>query len=234
MTTPAAAPTPTTPAATPAPAAPSVSAAATVATPAPASDTALTPPTDTNAGKEGAQPGAEAAPTEKPDAKPDAEKPADLDIKLPEGVQADAVSLDEFKALAKETGLKGEVAQKMVDLHLKAMSAAEARGTEAYTQQQKVWADQRKSDKEYGGTNYEANLKTAQQAVAKFASPEFRQFLAASKLGNHPELVRAFYRVGKAMAEDSVAGATSEPAGPPSEESKLRARYPSLFPNSQE
>jgi hypothetical protein len=40
-----------------------------------------------------------------------------------------------------------------------------------------------------------------------FATPELRTLLNESGLGNHPEIIRAFYRAGKAISEDGfVAG----------------------------
>lgn len=38
----------------------------------------------------------------------------------------------------------------------------------------------------------------------KFGSPELKQYLNETGLGNHPELVRIFANIGKAMSEDGL------------------------------
>jgi len=40
----------------------------------------------------------------------------------------------------------------------------------------------------------------------KFGTPELTKLLNASGMGNHPEIIRAFYRAGKAISEDSFVG----------------------------
>ena len=36
-----------------------------------------------------------------------------------------------------------------------------------------------------------------------FGTPELRDVLNMTGLGNHPEIIRAFYRAGKAISEDA-------------------------------
>lgn len=142
-------------------------------------------------------------------AKADKAQQADVEVKLPDGVEADADLIGKFKPLAKELGLKSEQAQKLVDLYVGALKSGTEKHRASQEQQLKTWTDQVKADKDIGGANLEANTKAAQAAVRKFGSPALLQFLEATGLGSHPELVRAFAKVGKAMAEDSVAGAAS-------------------------
>lgn len=66
------------------------------------------------------------------------------------------------------------------------------------------WGTATKEDKEIGGEKFEANLTRAKQAMDKFATPELREFLETSGMGNHPELIRVFVKVGAAMSEDSL------------------------------
>ncbi|MEC7472463.1 MAG: hypothetical protein VX946_03765 [Pseudomonadota bacterium] len=42
------------------------------------------------------------------------------------------------------------------------------------------------------------------KAIEKFGSPELRQVLNDSGLGNHPELVKFCHRIGKAISDDSL------------------------------
>lgn len=134
-----------------------------------------------------------------------AEVPADYQpFTLPEGVQVDEEMLGEFKAVAKDLKLSQEQAQRLADLQAKSV----AKQQESLRSVQAQWAEQSKSDKEFGGDNLKENLGVAEQALNKFAPPELRQLLKDTGLANHPDMIRTFVRVGKAISEDSkvVAG----------------------------
>lgn len=203
--------TPATPAPTPptpeAPPTPDVAPAGSESAPA-ATKTALTPPpaAETKDGTQGAgTPTPEAA---KPDeTKPPAGKPiepvvADIDVKLPKGVDAD---LTKFKELAKGTGLKAEQAQKFADLYIEFLGGAAAKAEAANKARHEGWKEAYKTDPEIGGAKLKENLDVAARAVARFASPELVRFMNVTGLGDHPEWIRAFTRIGKAIAEDNSA-----------------------------
>lgn len=58
--------------------------------------------------------------------------------------------------------------------------------------------------KEWGGEEgWKANLTLADRALTQFGSPEFKKHLDDTGLGNHPEMVKMFVAIGKAMAEDT-------------------------------
>lgn len=149
-------------------------------------------------------------------AKTDAVKPAevaavaaaDVEIKLPDGMKADEGFLGDFKAAAKEAGLDSPKAQKVFEAVVKAQSAANERAHAEFEKQKADWQAARLADKEYGGKEYKANFQQAAKALEKFGSPELKTLLVESGFGGHPEVVRAFVRIGKAIAEDSIAGAS--------------------------
>ena len=66
------------------------------------------------------------------------------------------------------------------------------------------WAEQTRNDKELGGANLPQTLGVARQALQQFASPELNQLLKDSGIGNHPEMVRFAYKIGKAISNDAV------------------------------
>ena len=45
-----------------------------------------------------------------------------------------------------------------------------------------------------------------------FATPEFRQLLEQTGMGNHPEVIRTFYRAGKAISEDGLVSGSAPKA----------------------
>ena len=99
---------------------------------------------------------------------------------------------------------------------------------EAFDAQQKAWEAELRADKDMGGQAFEANVSVARRAIERFGSPALKQLLNDTGLGNHPELARFALRVGRALAEDSVAGASAAPQATQSEDAMLALLYPSM------
>lgn len=157
--------------------------------------------------------------------------------KLPDGFTADDPMLKSIVDIAKADGLKGEVAQKLVDLHVKQKQAEQER----WTSEVQAWQANAQSDKEFGGEKFAANLEVAKGAIKRFGEGGLNErlvkILDTTGLGNEPDFIRFMYRVGRAFADDSVAGTTGSGAGEASgTEAKLRAMYknsPDMFPGNQ-
>lgn len=145
-------------------------------------------------------------------AAPEAYEPFDV-----EGQQFTEAQLEGFAATAKELGLSQENAQKMLAAMVPTARQYLVDDLKAKSQE---WASLSEKDPEIGGANFKANVGVANQALKQFATPEFTALLRGSGLGAHPEVVRVFYRIGKAMQQDhGVTGSASAPAG-------ARRRYP--------
>jgi hypothetical protein len=121
-------------------------------------------------------------------------------FKVPEGYPVDEGMLGEFHTWAKEQNLNQDKAQAAIDLVVK---TKELEAEQAFVQRTE-WAKLSKADEEYGGANFEKSMASAVRAREKFATPELMEILESSSLGNHPEMVRFFVRVGEAIAEDKV------------------------------
>lgn len=196
--------------AAPAPSEPSAPAADT---PAPAGDPAKPEGDKPQLGAEGDKPQ-----EEKPadGDKPEEEKPDDkeqkpegapekYEFKPAEGQELDTAALEQFEPIARELNLTNEQAQKMVDLYgTKIMPMVQQQQVEAWQKTTEQWAADVKADKEIGGDKLTSNLSAAQRALAQFGTPELKEYLKGTGLGNHPELVKAFVKVGKAMSEDGM------------------------------
>lgn len=138
--------------------------------------------------------------------------PETYEFKLPEGVTLDTEVTTELADLSKEFGLSQENAQKVADLGVKLsqkwaadqVKALEASGTE--------WAAATQSDAEIGGDKLDASLAAGQKALKELGTPELSKLLAQSRLGNHPEVIRFFARVGQRVSTDGfVAGGQGAP-----------------------
>jgi len=128
------------------------------------------------------------------------------DFTMPEGVQMDATAVASFSTVARDLNLSQTAAQTMIDKMAPAMASRQA---ELLTQARTDWAAAATADKEFGGDSLQTNLAVAKQAMDQFGSPELRTLLNESGLGNHPEIIRAFYRAGKAISEDRFVGGRS-------------------------
>lgn len=116
----------------------------------------------------------------------------------PEGVTLDTAAVEEFSAIAKELGLEQGKAQAIADIAVK-MQQRQAEAQQALVTS---WVEQVKVDKEIGGEKFTENLAIARKALESFGTPELQDVLNMTGLGNHPEVIRAFYKAGKAISED--------------------------------
>lgn len=139
--------------------------------------------------------------------------PEKYEFKAGEGVELDTEALKDFEPVARELNLTNEQAQKLVDAYPKILAGVQQRQAEAWQSQTEQWAADVKADKEIGGDKLTANLSAAQRALEQFGDPELKEYLDSTGLGNHPALVKAFIKVGKAMSEDKVVTGGHESGG---------------------
>jgi hypothetical protein len=141
--------------------------------------------------------------------KPGDTKSADeiaFEFKAPEGVQLDQASLDEFSKIVKDKDLSpSERAQKLADLAVK----READRAQAFQETVKSWADTVAKDPELGKPE---NQAAARKVVEDFGTPELKDLLNSTGMGNHPEVVRFVLQVSKAMSEDTIVRARGNAA----------------------
>ncbi|MCY6514434.1 peptidase [Escherichia coli] len=198
--------------------APSESSAPAADAPAPAADPAKTEGDKPQPGTEGDKPQEDKpADGEKTADKPDDKEqkqegaPEKYDFKPAEGQELDAAALEQFEPIARELNLTNEQAQKMVDLYgTKIMPMVQQQQAESWQKTTEQWAADVKADKEIGGDKLTGNLSAAQRALAQFGTPELKEYLEGTGLGNHPELVKAFIKIGKAMSEDGMVDGSNQ------------------------
>jgi hypothetical protein len=121
------------------------------------------------------------------------------DFELPEGMELDEDLLKEATPLFSELGLTKEQAQKFVDLQAKQVQSQ----VEAHTKQVNEWTEAVKNDKELGGEDFDKNIGIAKLGIEKVGSPELKELMDNYGIGSHPEMVRAFYKIGKLVQEDN-------------------------------
>ena len=198
--------------------APSEQAAPAAEAPAPAGDPAKPEGDKPQPGAEGDKPQEDKPadgdkPADKPDDKEQKQEgaPEKYEFKPAEGQELDTAALEQFEPIARELNLSNEQAQKMVDLYgTKILPMVQQQQAEAWQKTTEQWAADVKADKEIGGDKLTANLSAAQRALDLFGSPALKEYLEGTGLGNHPELVKTFIKIGKAMSEDGMVDGSNQ------------------------
>ena len=123
------------------------------------------------------------------------------DFKAPEGAALDAGVMTKFADAARALNLPQDKAQQLVDQMAPVMAARQAEQVDALNNE---WMAASKAYKEFGGAALAENLVHAKRAMDTLGTPELREILNGTKLGNNPEMVRFMVRAGKALGEDKI------------------------------
>ena len=145
-----------------------------------------------------------------------------LTFKDPEHIDQDL--LKEATEIFGESKLSVEQAQKLIQLQEKFIEKTNAR----YHETVDGWIKEAKKDPEFGGKDYEKNMAAVNKAFKEYGSEALGKFLDDYRFGDHPEVIRMFYRIGQTLKEDSKAGAGI--GKKPSSDGKTLAER--MYPNS--
>lgn len=134
------------------------------------------------------------------------------DFTLPEGFDVDQDVLDMATPVFKDLNLSQENAQKVVDLFAAVTAESEKRQLEGFAQLIGSWQEDAFKDPEIGGEKFEENAGIAMLAMDKFGTPELKELMNDHGVGNHPEMIRFMWKVGKLLKEDVPDNGGSAPA----------------------
>lgn len=135
--------------------------------------------------------------------------PDKYDLKVPEGSTFDAEAFSAVEPTLREINLSNDQAQKLVDAYAgKVMPALTKRANDAIlnkaADQRKEWADAFEKDPDIGGAKKGDTLSAAARVFDHYGLKKgegLRLLLDESGLGNHPDLIRVFAKIGADMAE---------------------------------
>jgi hypothetical protein len=120
------------------------------------------------------------------------------ELKVPEGMEGYSQDLsDWFRQSAHDAKLPSHMAQKLHDGFVQ--RALDQHQSQALDSQRQVedWTTEIK--KEYG-TAYEDKIGVAKRAVRAFGSDDLINILDTTGLGNHPEMIRTFVKIGAELS----------------------------------
>jgi hypothetical protein len=132
------------------------------------------------------------------------EPAAPVALKVPKDSPLSTEHVEGLAGFAKQHQLSPTAAQAMLDREHGRMVAQMEAQKKAYQDEHAGWLTAVKADPEVGGDNLATNAELAKRATKRFASPELQNMLDTTGLGDHPEVLRLFLRLGKAMADDKV------------------------------
>jgi hypothetical protein len=146
----------------------------------------------------------------KADDKPVAKAPEKYDLKPPEGQEFGSEFLTAYEGVARKLDLSNEQAQELYSTLAPVLEKQQLAQIEAVKSE---WLESSKSDKEFGGDKLQESLGVANAALKEYGSPELKDFLKATGLGSHPEVIRLFHKVGKTLTPDKFVGGDAGNAG---------------------
>lgn len=139
---------------------------------------------------------------------PAAEAAVEYKFDMPEGVELDQGDLAKFTDVAKELKLPADAAKKLVDI----AAQREVARANAFAKQVEGWGNTVKADPELGKAE---NLASAKKVIDTYGTPELRDLLNSTGMGNHPEVVRMMQKIGKAISEDTFTAGRGNGNTPP-------------------
>jgi len=109
--------------------------------------------------------------------------------------------LDFYKNATHQIGLTQDQAASMLQLY----AAVEQEQTKESDKANADFAvDSQIQLKREWGANYDSKIDMAQRAFAQFSSKEFSKLMDDTGLGNHPELLKAFSKVGEMLGDEQL------------------------------
>ena len=137
--------------------------------------------------------------------------PEKYELAASEGMpELDPAAIELATPVFQELGLSNEQAQKLIPVAEEFAASItdnlNKQILESVAEERAKWLNEAKADEEIGGNKWDTSLVTAAKALDTLGfvkgSP-LRNLLDESGLGNHPEMIRAFVKVGRAISEDS-------------------------------
>lgn len=147
--------------------------------------------------------------------------PEKYELEMPEGAKMTPEAQIAFEAIARKLDLSNDAAQELVKFAPEISKMQTQQLIEIADTTATKWHEQTRLDKELGGGGdkaaYDATMVLVARTRDAFGSPELGNLLQrfdkdknpnGTGLGNHPEIIRLFARIGKSISEDNklVAG----------------------------
>ena len=109
-----------------------------------------------------------------------------------QGAGVDKEALGVFQPVAKEIGLTQAQFDKLAPVYPKIVETIVQRQAAQNAEMIKGWEMEAREDKEIGGRKFDENIGLCREVINTYGTPELRQILQDSGLGNHKEICGCF------------------------------------------
>lgn len=130
----------------------------------------------------------------------------------------------EFREEAHRLGLSDEQARGLFEWYHNNMASAHG---EFSAIRERNHRDAVETMKRYWGSKFDENIEVSKRAVNEYGGDELKQLLDESGLGDHPAMIQAFFKIGRAIMNDRFV------EGTPSKEPKVNI-LDKIYPNMEE
>ena len=113
---------------------------------------------------------------------------------------------ENFRQFAHELGLNNQQAETIYQAYQQDIAERDQVSQQQFEQFE---VDNLNALQQEWGDQFNHNLEMARRAFMNFATPEAVQIVEETGMGNHPELLKVFARIGEVLAEDSVLPGTN-------------------------
>jgi hypothetical protein len=128
---------------------------------------------------------------------------AEYALTVPPGMNADDPLFGAFKEIAAKHGLSLEAAQDIVDMVAPKLTDALTAPYQLWKKTQETWQAEAKADSEFGGPNFARNMASIAKVLDQHCDPKLRDALNVTGAGNHPAIIRSFWRLAQILTEPS-------------------------------
>jgi hypothetical protein len=161
----------------------------------------------------------------------------DLTDELKEkGFELDEGKFEAFSEAAKEMGFTQSQFQSIIEYQFEQQQAATEEAVGHWQERVEGWKTAARTDKEFGGENFDANVKAAMKVATKFGDADLTALVKSPSaenpdglaLGNHPAFLRFVNRISKVLSDtDLVLGEDVQKSD--ATEARLRRIYPTMY-----
>lgn len=156
----------------------------------------------------------------------------------PEGYTPNQEALDAAMAAAREAGLTQDQFTAMAKFDIERTQAADTKAVEDWNNRVNGWREAARSDKDFGGEDYNANVQSALKVVEQFGDADFKALIKSPNadnpeglaIGNHPAVLRFLHRIAGKLGDPSLV--QGDVSAEKTDEDRLRKMYPSMFKES--
>jgi hypothetical protein len=125
------------------------------------------------------------------------------DYEVSSSEEVDGEFMDEYKKMSYENNILPNQAQKMFDWYMDKASVEVKRQEEERGHNMEQSAKTLRTD---WGSSYDSKIRSAQNAILHYGNKDLNKYLDDTGIGNDPNLIRIFSKVGETLDDDSFKG----------------------------